>query len=304
MFSCVSHGLVQFLCFCWSCFFFLVSLVLIILNHSLFLDFSLLIIHLVAFLFKISILIVLVFFLLLLFPPLVFPSLNHLCYYYYCCSFFSPSLCLSRLIALAVVVFCSYSSSFSSFVSSSPIPARTWKGKQWREKAFSFCLPLGDLCEEWSFQNSLFLFFFCGFLLSINMFVWFSWNMFSGSRGLFVASYLMLLCCFGVWKEPSFGPSFLLCLDSLDWLSFLFVLFLFSCLCFFGVLFGSGLFILQFSFSSWDGFFFTALPSCCFFYFISWLLVFLCRFSGCLFMGTGVVWAWAPKGPIFFGLFS
>ena len=68
------------------------------------------------------------------------------------------------------------------------------------------------------------------FLCPQNMFVWFSRNMFWGSKGLFVASFL---CCHCVvlmlGQEPSFGPTFLLCLHSLDWLSFLFVLFFFCC---------------------------------------------------------------------------
>ena len=68
------------------------------------------------------------------------------------------------------------------------------------------------------------------------MFVWFSWKMFWGSKGFLVASYLLLFCCFGVWKRTFFRSNCLLVPGFFGLVVFSARALLILCFCLFGVL--------------------------------------------------------------------
>ena len=94
------------------------------------------------------------------FPPLVFPSLNHLCY----CS--SSSFLFSFLWLIS-----SNCSGCCLFVLIRPLShllfvllpsCRHLKKKTTQRTIISFCLPM-CFCAKNSFQTSSFIFFFCGF---------------------------------------------------------------------------------------------------------------------------------------------
>ena len=147
-------------------------LLLIILHHSLLVDF----VFWLSFLFWG--LHVLCFLLLLIFILLCFLLLIYLCFFFlFACILFDCSCCCVYLFFLFLL-------SYLLFFFSPGPRARTWKGKQWKHISHFVC----------------FVAFFC----PQNIFVWCSWNMFWGSKGFFAASFLLLFCCFGVWKRAFF----------------------------------------------------------------------------------------------------
>ena len=90
----------------------------------------------------------------------------------------------------------------------------------------SFCLPFRDLCEN--VLSKIVMILFGGCFHPQNIF----WLDVVGIcfQGVRYSLLLLRCCCFVVWvfgKEPSFGPTCLLCLHSLDLLCSLFVFFLF-----------------------------------------------------------------------------
>ena len=152
--------------FCWFFFFFSGASASDILNHSLFLDFCLLL----------SLPVVFFFFCYIesgssyysyrphaYFPPLVIPSLNQLCYCDYSCSFLFIFFACISFDQSCCCVFCPYSSYFSSFVSSSPHPPHgtDLKRKIKEQTSISSYLHLGDLCKN-VLPKSLVLFSFVG----------------------------------------------------------------------------------------------------------------------------------------------
>ena len=126
---------------------------------------------------------------------------------------------------------------------------------------------------------------FGGFLLSTKHVCLICLEYVWGSKGLFVASYFCYFVVLVFGKEPFsvqvfLVPAFFGLVVFSVCVLLVFVLRLVWCflrLC---------LVSFQFTSSSWDSLFFTALSSCCFFYFMSWPLVFACRVAACLFMGT------------------
>ena len=158
------------------------------------------------------------------------------------------SLRVSRLIVLAVVFFSPCSSSFSSCVSSSPqAPCAHLKRKTMETSGISFCLPLGDLCENVLSKNHCFFFLWWMSFIHRTCSCWMLLEYVVRESGIRCRFFCCcsLVSVFG--KEPSGSAQFcLLCLYSLDSLSSLFVLFLFCVfllgafwvlLCFFGMLF-------------------------------------------------------------------
>ena len=192
---------------------------------------------------------------------------------------FIPSfLRVSRLIALAVV----------GLVRIPPLSRLSFleKRKTMERTSISFCLPLADLYTNVLSQITVFVLWCISFV---------HWTCFC----------LMLLEYYSSCLEKnllSVRPTCLLCLHSLDSLSFLFVLFLYcvcasACLVFYGFCFVS----LECSSSSWDCLFFIALSWCCFFYFMSGLLVCLWGFSGLPFYGNPLGGGRTRRDHIFFG---
>ena len=216
-------------------------------------------------------------------------SLLHFCYCYYYISFlFSFFASISFDCPCCCVFVCSYSSSFSSF-GSSPPPLRALEKESNGKNKYLISLPLGHLCENvrskiivsvlllWvPFVHKTCLFGFlgiccegvgilcCFFFVVILLFWCLEKNL--RSVQLFSCAWMLWIGCLFCSCSSYFCAS--------------------ACLVFFGFWFVS----FQFSSSSWDCLFVTALSSCCFFYFISWLLVFLCGFSDCLLMEP----SWGP----------
>ena len=122
--------------------------------------------------------------------------------------FFCPWFSFSYLVWM--FLFCVFFSLFLLFlmfcVFFSPGSRMRLRRTTMERTAISFCLPFGDLCENVLCANLLFIFAFVDFFLfTEHVCVWYTWNMFWGSKGLFVvASYLLLNRCFGVWCRAVF----------------------------------------------------------------------------------------------------
>ena len=244
------------------------------------------------------------------FPSLVFPSLHHLCYF--CFFFLSFLLLCMYLVWLFLLLW--FLSLFLLFLSLcfffSPAPPRAFGQESHGLKNKSFCLPFWDPCEN-VLSQSLFLFSLVDFFHPQNMFLFHVLGLsFDGVRD----SLLLHICfflCLVFSTQPSFGPTCLLCLHSLDSLSSLFELFIFFvfllvwCFCY-----GFWFLSCQFLSSSWDCLSLIALSWCCFFYFVSWLLVCVCVGVGfwAAFwreLSGGVVWIWPTgRGQYIFRVFS
>ena len=161
-----------------GCVCFFVPLLLILLTHSLFLDFCLSIFR-VVFLFGLC------FFLILL----VFLSSS--CY---CSKIFS-------LIVLAVAFVILIPLSHVLFLIL--LPHADLKKKTMERTSISFYLPLGppgDLCENVLSKTLVSVVFFCGFLLSTKHVCLSLWNLFWGSKAFFVVFLLVVILLFGFWK--------------------------------------------------------------------------------------------------------
>ena len=206
------------------------------------------------------------------FPSLVFPFLHHLCYFcffsflscFFACISFDCSCCCGS---------CHYSSSFSACVSSSPQPpARIWTGKQWTKKQIILFAFRGSL-RKCPFTESLFLFSLVDFFHPQNMFLF---HVLGLSFEVVRDSLLFHICFFCVWclAHNLLSVQLVSCACIL-WIrcllcssSSFFVFLLVWCFCY-GFWFVS----CQFLSLSWDCLSLIALSWCCFFYFVSWLLV-------------------------------
>ena len=168
----------------------------------------------------------------------------------------------------------------------SPGPRVRLKRKINEKNNFSHFVCLSGIFVKMSFaQSNCFFTFLVDFLLfTEHVFVRYSWNMFWGSKGLFVAAYLLLYRCFGVWWRAFFLSNLSLVPAFLGFVLFCVRVFFF---------FGGGGAAASFEFC-W-GFFLVYLPhlgllllrcrwSYWFFNLISWLLVCASRFRCCHFV--------------------
>ena len=188
-----------FLCFCWSCLFFLlVPLLLILLHHSfLFLQFSLLFFFLLSFFFF-----GLYVFLFLFFSPsswffsfscVSFSSSPML--FLFCLPFFLASLHLSRLIVLAVVVLVIVPPLSQLVFLLLPSPPRAFEQENNGLKTNHFVCLSGILTKMSFYRIIVYCFGWISFIHR-TCFVSCSRTIFWGSKGLFVASYLF----FCIWR--------------------------------------------------------------------------------------------------------
>ena len=179
---------------------FWVPRLLIMRNDSLFLDFRLLIfLHFV-------------FFCLYFLVVLLFVSFS--CLFSSSYVSFSTSLTLLLLFLIHVFLFvCVYLVwlflllffLFFIFVFSPP-PAHL-KRKTMEITNISLCLLLGDLCESVLSRIPVSV-FFCGFHLSTKHVGLIFLEYVLREWGFFFTFYLLLLCCFGVWKRAFFRSNF------------------------------------------------------------------------------------------------
>ena len=242
------------------------------------------------------------------FPSLVFPSLTHLCFLFPC------SFCIfsvSRLIVFAALCFFLLVPPLSHlFWFLLPRPPRALEKENHAKNNYLILFAFwGSLWQCPLHKIIVFCFIdIGGFLLSAeHVLVRCSWNMFWGSKGLFVASYLLLFRCFGVWSRAFFRSNLSVVPAFFGFVLFFCVCVFFwggGCFCFFRVLL---FFLFCLSSSSWV---FVSSLLCCragLFNFMSWLLVFACGlFWYCHFLQTfsGVVWVWPTgRGQYTFRLF-
>ena len=131
-----------------------------------------------------------------------------------------PFVLCFHFVSRLIFLFCVFFSLFLLFLLFclffSPCPRVRLRRTTMERTTISFCLPFGDLCRNVLCANLLCIYFLVDFFLfTEHQFVKYSWNMFWGSKGLFVvASYLLLYRCFGVSCRavtPSFSPTCLLC---------------------------------------------------------------------------------------------
>ena len=243
------------------------------------------------------------------YPLPVFPSLKFLSVTRpYLVLMFPFVLCfhfVSRLIFFCFVFFLLVPplSHLLSFLLPRP-PRALEKEHQWKEQLSHF-VCLSGIFAKMSFaqSNCLFIFLVDIFLFTEHVFVRYSWNMFWGSKGLFVASYLLLYRCFGVWCRAVLLANLSLVPTFLGIRSVL-------CSCFFlggasaSFEFCWGLFFLiLLIFLILGSFYFAAVWSCWFFYFMSWLVVCASRFRCCHFVVNlvgGLVGRANREGSIYF----
>ena len=199
----------------------------------------------------------------------------------------------SRLIVFAVVVFVLIPPLSHLLFFLSPPPPRAHLKRKTMEEQLSHFVCLSEILAKTSFKKQLF-FSLVDFFRPRNMFCLKFLEFVLMEQG-FVCFYL-LFCCFGVCKGAFFRSNFSLVLALFGFVVFsvrvLLMLCVSACLVF---LMGSGYFF-QFSSSVWDCLFFIVLSWCCFFYFMSWLLV-------CLWNALGGSFGYGQHGgvSIFFG---
>ena len=302
----------MFLCSCWLCLFFFVGASASDSPSSFLFSFFNLVffffLPVVFLLFWVVCLLVLVFSSppLASFPSLVFSSLHNLCYFVF--SSFPASLHVSRLIVLAVVVLVIIPplSQLVFLLLPSP-PTRIWTGKHWTKKQIILFAYRRSL-RKCPFTESLFLFSVVDFFHPQNMFLFHVLGIsFEGVRD----SLLLHICFFCVWclAHNLLSVQLVSCACIL-WIRCLLCSSssFFLCFCLWCFCYGFWFVSCQFLSSSWDCLSLIALSWCCFFYFVSWLLVCVCVFSWAAFSGEPsrkVVWVWPTgRGQYTFRVFS
>ena len=251
-FCCVSFLLFLLVVFV----FLLVSLLLILLRHSfLSLDFCLLVFLPVFFL---RFCVPCFFFLLFVLSSSCFFSFSCVsfcgsplsCSYVFLCPLFSFRISFDFFFALCFFLLVPPLSHLLCFLL--PRPPRALEKDNHGKNNYLILFAFRGSLRKCPLRKII-VFFFCGFLLSTeHVFVRYTWNMFWGSKGLFVASYLLLYRCFGVWWRAFFLSNLSLVPAFLGFVLFCVRVFFFyfGCFCFFGVLLRS-VFLFCLSSSSW-----------------------------------------------------
>ena len=249
------------------------------------------------------------------YPPPVFLSFSYVsfcdsplsCSHVSFCPLFSFSISFDCFL---LCVFSPCSSSFSSFVFSSPqAPACAWEGQPWIEQPSHF-VCLSGIFAKMSFAHiyCVFTFWWISFCSQSMYLLDIVGICFEGVRDSWL---LFLICCYIVvlvfGAEPSFSPTCLLCQHFWGFVLFCVRVFLFWVLLLLSSFVEVYCFLVLLIFLILGWCYFAAVWSCWFFTFMSWLVVCASRFRCCHFVVNLVGGACGQGHPggvnIFFAVF-